>query len=152
MTPRGRNLTVWLAVGFVASLPTAAYLTEYLLKQRNSCVPVDFSIAMLTFDGLMVAVLALSFPNVLGHQITGLLSVPFIVSSIACLHVTLWAHYIGECGIGTAILNNQSLSLAVFFLLLGVMLWGFANVALILMAPHRLPPPEDDPTHRILRE
>jgi hypothetical protein len=123
-----RHLTIWFLGGALLSF-ASAYLGANYFLEKGVCVSVEFVTAMLTFDGLMVAALAISFPRLLGRPIANILSVPFVVSAIFCLHVALWAEPIDICGIGAFIQNNQSLYLAIFFLLLGAGLWFFGLMA-----------------------
>ncbi len=121
----GSGWLVWAALTFVAGL-LFLYYTPSLLGNLTE-IPADFLTGLLTFDGIMLAVIALTFaPSSGGSDLDARwlaagMSIPFLMSALFTLYSLLRLHT-GEFGATSAFIGHAE-SNAIAFASLGIILW-----------------------------
>jgi len=106
------------------SLILSLVVTSSLYLVRRGCIGVSFPAAILTFDGLMIAVLTISKTE---NRLSVIARVSFVISALFTLYSILWSEQITDCGEAIFISANgsinDSLFLALFAMGTGMMLW-----------------------------
>lgn len=123
-----RNLLVTAVVGVILCY-AASYYAPIVLLGNLTEVPSDFLTGLLTFDGIMVAVFALSFSSSSADKdsdprwISTLMSAPFLISAMLALYSLLRLHVgtLGELASSVDTANRQAIGLSA----LGTTLWFY---------------------------
>ncbi len=138
----------WMAIIFFAS--------PYLFLSGVTEVPVDFLTSLLTFDGIMIAVVALVFaipnssvPTRDQRWISSLLSIPFIISALESSSLTLHASQ-SSSGliVSVTLVYSNPVVEAISATILGLELWLFIAGAMRWLLRENESPKADtnDPT------
>jgi hypothetical protein len=127
---------IWGFVCTAASMLFAIGASSIFLSGKVA-VSTDFLTGLLTFDSLVLAVLALTFPQHLfgdevnPHQLMVLTFVPFVASALLSLYSLLQIN----SGIATATLGAQFGSagyLAIYTMFWGLGSWAFVSVGALV--------------------
>jgi hypothetical protein len=116
---------MFIAGSWIALFAISAYAPFLFLGSLNE-VPIEFLTGILTFDGIVIAVITLSITS--GERdeklVAAVLSVPLILSSGADLYALLRPHLSSYLGLATFV-GGYSLTVSIAYTALGVAMWLF---------------------------